>query len=124
MLGESNRLLDREREALISTAVAAAEGMPVCVGTSHAGTYATMGLSQMAQELGAAAVMVTPSKEGVPLADPRMFEYYANVAEGINIPIVLQDHPASTLVNMSVPLLAKLANDRAKQIGGGCRGLT
>jgi dihydrodipicolinate synthase/N-acetylneuraminate lyase len=52
--------------------------------------------------------MVTPSKEGVPLADPRMFEYYANVAEGINIPIVLQDHPASTLVNMSVPLLAKL----------------
>ena len=52
----------------------------------------------MAEELGAAAVMVTPSKEGVPLADDRMMEYYGKIDEGINIPIVLQDHPASTLV--------------------------
>jgi dihydrodipicolinate synthase/N-acetylneuraminate lyase len=111
VLGESNRLLDAEREALIRTAVAAAGDMPICVGTSHPGTLATRGLSQMAQELGAKAVMVTPSKEGVPLADDRMVEYFAKVAEGIDISIVLQDHPASTQVNMSVPLLARLVNE-------------
>jgi dihydrodipicolinate synthase/N-acetylneuraminate lyase len=85
--------------------------MPICVGTAHPGTLATRGLSQMAQELGAKAVMVTPSKEGVPLADDRMVEYFAKVAEGIDISIVLQDHPASTQVNMSVPLLARLVNE-------------
>ena len=62
------------------SAVREADGMPICVGTSHAGTYATKVLSQMAEELGAAAVMVTPSKEGVPLTDDRMLEYYSKVA--------------------------------------------
>ena len=89
-------------------AVAAAGDMPICVGTSHPGTHATRGLSQMAEECGAAAVMVTPSKEGVPLTDDRMVEYFKTVADGISIKVVLQDHPASTLVNMSVPLLARL----------------
>eukprot|EP01048_Picozoa_sp_COSAG05_P025638 COSAG05_NODE_6618_length_930_cov_1.330927_1_plen_90_part_01 len=55
VLGESNRLLDSERADLIKTAVAAAGEMPICVGTSHPGTLATRGLSQMAEELGAAA---------------------------------------------------------------------
>ena len=67
VLGESNRLLDREREELVRAAVAAAGDMPVCVGTSHAGTRATRDLSQMAEDLGAAAVMVTPSREAAPL---------------------------------------------------------
>ncbi|MEO8159245.1 MAG: dihydrodipicolinate synthase family protein, partial [Betaproteobacteria bacterium] len=60
VLGEANRLLDHERETLIRTAVAAAGSMPVIVGTSHSGTRAARDLSQMAQQLGAKAVMVTP----------------------------------------------------------------
>ena len=68
VLGESNRLLDAEREDLVRCAVeAAGSDMPVCVGTSHPGTRATRDLSRMAQELGAAAVMVTPSREPSPL---------------------------------------------------------
>ena len=42
-----------------------------------------MALSQMAEELGASAVMVTPSKEGVPLTDDRMLEYYGKVGQQI-----------------------------------------
>ena len=60
VLGEANRLLDGERETLIRTAVAAAGSMPVIVGTSHSGTRAARELSQMAEQLGAKAVMVTP----------------------------------------------------------------
>jgi len=111
VLGESNRMLDAEREQLIRTAVNAADGhLPVVVGTSHKGTLATRVLCQMAAELGAAAVMVTPSQEPVPSED-RVFDYFRRIAEGLPIPIVVQDHPASTQVHMSIPLLLRLARE-------------
>ncbi len=108
VLGESNRLLDDEREALIKTAVAAAAGrIPVVVGTSHAGTRAALHLSHQAEQLGAAAVMITPSRENVP-SEERIFEYFQRIAAGISIPIVAQDHPASTQVHMSNELLLRM----------------
>lgn len=110
VLGEANRLLDREREQLIRTAVAAAGNLPVVVGTSHSGSRAARDLSQMAQDLGAKAVMVTPHAEAVP-NDDRVAEYYKTVAEGLSIPIVMQDHPASTQVHMSIPLLLRIIRE-------------
>lgn len=110
VLGEANRLLDSEREQLIRTAVAAAGKLPVIVGTSHSGTRAARELSQMAQELGARAVMVTPHAEAVPNED-RVAEYYRTIAEGVSIPIVMQDHPASTQVHMPAPLLLRIIRE-------------
>lgn len=109
VLGEANRMLDREREALIRAAVEAAGSMPVIVGTSHSGTLAACGLSQMAESLGADAVMVTPYAEAVPNED-RVFEYYRTIGAGIRIPIVLQDHPASSGVHMSTPLMLRIVD--------------
>lgn len=113
VLGESNRITDTERMRLIRCAVEAAGSVgrpfPVCVGTSHSGTAATVALSQMAQDLGAAAVMVTPSKEASGNWDDALLTLYARVAAGCpGLPIVLQDHPGSTGVHMPVPLLAKI----------------
>jgi 4-hydroxy-tetrahydrodipicolinate synthase len=110
VLGESNRLLDREREQLIQTAVSAAGTMPIIVGTSHTGTRAALALSQMAESLGADAVMVTPQAEPVP-SDDRVFEYYRTIADGIKFPLVVQDHPASTAVHMNVPLMLRIVNE-------------
>jgi len=110
VLGEANRLLDSERETLIRTAVTAAGKMPVIVGASHSGTRAALELAQMAQELGAQAVMVTPHAEAVP-NDERIVEYYKTIAGGLKIPIVLQDHPASTQVHMTASLLLRLVRD-------------
>jgi 4-hydroxy-tetrahydrodipicolinate synthase len=108
VLGESNRMLDREREALIAQAVAAAGGrIRVIVGASHPGTEATIGLCRMAQELGADAVMVAPSAEPVP-NEGRVFDYFQKVAAATALPIVAQDHPASTQVHMSLLLLLRL----------------
>lgn len=108
VLGESNRMLDKEREALISRTVATAHGRTrVIVGASHSGTQATIGLCQMARCLGADAVMVAPSAEAVP-NEARVFEYFQKVAAAATLPIVAQDHPASTQVHMSVPLLLRL----------------
>lgn len=110
VLGESNRLTDKEREALIQTAIAASGELPIIVGTSHSGTRATCDLSQMAEALGAAGVMVTPSREAVPNPE-RIFEYFQRVAAAISIPIVAQDHPASTQVHMALPLVLRLLRE-------------
>lgn len=111
VLGESNRLTDNEREALIKTAIQAAEGqLPIVVGTSHSGTQATIHLSQMAESLGACGVMITPSREPVP-NEQRIFEYIQHVGNAIGIPIVLQDHPASTQVHMSVSLILRMISE-------------
>ena len=111
VLGESNRLLDAEREELIQSAVATADGrIPVVVGTSHPGTHATLQLSQRAEALGAAAVMITPSRENVP-NETRIFEYFHQVASGISIPIIAQDHPASTGVHMSNDLILRIVEE-------------
>ncbi len=113
VLGESNRLNDHERETLVRTAVAAAaKRMPVIVGTSHAGSAAAGYLSRMAEELGADAVMVAPAKEAVP-SDDRIVEYYTRVSQCTSLPIVLQDHPASTEVHMPVPLIARIVKEVA-----------
>jgi len=111
VLGESNRLTDAEREALIKTAIEASEGqLPIIVGTSHSGTQATIHLSQMAEKWGASGVMVTPSREPVP-NEQRIFEYMQHVGNAIQIPIVLQDHPASTQVHMSTSLMLRMVSE-------------
>ena len=111
VLGESNRVNDHEREALIKSAVATAnKRIPVIVGASHTGTAAAAFLSRMAEELGADAVMIAPAREAVP-NDERVIEYYQRIAAATKLPIVLQDHPASTEVHMSVPLILRITKE-------------
>ena len=62
----------------------------------------------MAQDLGAHSVMVTPTKEAFPQSDALLFDYFAAVQDGCALPIVLQDHPASTGVFMSAELLVQI----------------
>ena len=111
VLGESNRLTDRERETLIQSAVTAVNGrVPVIVGASHPGTRAAAELARTAQELGADAIMVAPVRGTVPDEDS-VVETYRRIADGLAIPIVLQDHPASTEVHMSVALMLRLVRE-------------
>jgi 4-hydroxy-tetrahydrodipicolinate synthase len=108
VLGESNRLSDHEREALIRHAVSIVNGrVPIIVGTSYTGTRAAVNLARTAQDLGADAVMVAPAREPVP-NDDRILEMYQQIADALAIPIVLQDHPGSTEVHMSIPLMMRL----------------
>jgi 4-hydroxy-tetrahydrodipicolinate synthase len=110
VLGESNRLNDEERHTLIEAAVGVVgRRVPIIVGTSATGTRTAQHLSRMAQNLGADAVMVTPAKEPVP-NDERILELYQRIAEQVSIPIVLQDHPASTDVHMSAALIARVVD--------------
>ncbi|MFN0040499.1 MAG: dihydrodipicolinate synthase family protein [Burkholderiales bacterium] len=110
VLGEANRLTDAERDQVIRTAVSAAGGSTVIVGTSHSGTHAACGLSKTAEQLGASAVMVAPQAEAVP-NEEKIFEHYRAIGGTIGIPIVMQDHPASTQVHMSVALILRVLRE-------------
>jgi len=110
LLGESNRLTDEDRERLITTSVKAAKGLPVIVGTSHTGTEATIALSKHAIELGATAVMITPSQQPVP-GDKAVHDYFQRIAAKLGAPIVLQDHPAISQVHMPVDLILRLVKE-------------
>ena len=111
VLGESNRLTDDERRTLIERAARVVRGRaPVIVGASHSGTAAAAALARMAEELGADAVMVAPAKEPVP-NDDRIVDLYKRIGDAIGIPIVLQDHPASTEVHMTPALMARVVRE-------------
>jgi len=111
VLGEADRLGDSERLQVIRTSVAAASGrIPVVVGASHRGTRAAGDLCRMARDEGAAAVMLTPQAEPG-LNDERIIELFARIAADCRMPIVVQDHPASTGVQMPVSLLLRLARE-------------
>jgi 4-hydroxy-tetrahydrodipicolinate synthase len=108
VLGEANRMVDAERSKLIETAVATADGrIPIIVGTSHSGTQATIELSHIAHKLGAAGVMVTPHREPTPNTQ-RIYDHFARIADAIELPIILQDHPISTQVHMPLDLVLRM----------------
>ena len=117
VLGESNRLIDSERKELISIATSISS-VPICVGTSHSGTYATIKLSQDAINCGAHSVMITPSREPVPDQTNNIINYYKKIYDelGSEIPIVLQDHPASTLVHISMDSIKDIIKNKCPSI--------
>ena len=114
VMGETSKLVEAERDQVIAGVVEAADGrIPICVGTSHSGTDGCVALSRRAEELGASSLMVAPSKlaKGT---DEALLAHYLKVADAVSIPVVIQDHPTSSGVLMSIDFIATIA-DRSPQ---------
>lgn len=110
VLGEADRLSDAERELVQAAAVAAAAGrVQVTVGVTHPSTVVTAQRARAAEAAGAAAVMVSPPPGSS--ADPALREHFRRVAAAVSIPVVVQDHPASSGVKLPVDFLAALTAD-------------
>ncbi len=105
--GEAARLTDAERRAVAKEVIGNANGMPVTLGTTAAGTSATVAYSLEAQELGAAAVMISAPAMGKPNPDS-LFTHYSRIAEAVDIPIVVQDYPQTSGVHMAPAFIARL----------------
>src|SRR4249919_3598751 len=108
VLGEAGRLGDDERDAIIAGVLAAAGDLPVCVGVSHAGTDRAIAFARQAEAAGAHSVMLAPPALARP-NDGAVTAHYRAVAGAIAIPVVVQDHPASSGVTMTVDVLAAIA---------------
>ena len=111
VLGEAGRLGDAERSAVLEAVVAAAGGaVPVCVGISHASTDRAVAFAREAAVAGAHSVMLAPPPLARP-TDAALRRHYLAVASAVDLPIVVQDHPASSGVPMSVEFLLALADE-------------
>ncbi len=108
VLGEAGRLGDDERDQVIEGVLAAAGDLPICVGVSHAGTDRAVAFARRAEAAGAHSVMLAPPALARP-NDAAVQAHYLAVADAIAIPVVVQDHPASSGVQMAVELLAAIA---------------
>lgn len=110
IMGEAHKLTEGERRRVAELFLKHVAGrVPVVVGTTHAGTGATIELSQAAEASGASAVMVAPPSG---LKTPEaILEHYRAVAAVIRIPVVVQDEPVTTGVLMPASLLARIAQE-------------
>ena len=107
VMGEADRLSDRERERVIDGVLGHNAGrMQVTVGVTGGSTAVTRDRARDAVRRGANAVMVSPpagSSAGGPLR-----EHFRRIGEDLNAPIVVQDHPASSGVKMPVEFIAEV----------------
>jgi 4-hydroxy-tetrahydrodipicolinate synthase len=110
IMGEFHKLTESERRRVAEVFIKSAAGrFPIVVGTSHAGTGASIELSQAAEAAGAAALMVAPPP-GLK-GDAAILAHYRAVARAVSIPIVVQDEPVTTGVIMPPELILKIATE-------------
>ncbi len=109
VLGEAGRLGEAERSVVLNGVLDAAAGtIPVCVGVSHAATDRAVAYAREAAAAGAHSVMLAPPPLARP-TDAALRRHYLAVADAVDLPIVVQDHPASSGVQMSAEFMVALA---------------
>ena len=110
MMGEAPKLTAEESLAVVRRVIGRA-GVPVVVGVSAPGLAALEGLARDAMDAGAAGVMVAPT--GGLRTDAQITGYYRTVTErlGPDVPVVLQDFPLATGVQISDEALGRIIDD-------------
>lgn len=112
---EQFSLTDDERDRIIGTALDHIAGrVPVIVTTTHFSTGICAERSRRAEAAGASLVMVMPPYHGATLrvSESGIFDFFANVADAVSIPVMIQDAPVSG-TPLSADLLARLAREIA-----------
>lgn len=110
---EQFALADDERELITRTTLEHVAGrVPVIVTTSHFSARVCGERNRRAQAMGAAMVMAMPPYHGATfrVSEPQLQAFFREAADGLDIPLMIQDAPASG-TTLSAPFLAKLARD-------------
>jgi len=114
---EQFSLTDAERDTIARALLEHVAGrLPVIVTTSHYSARAAAARSRAAQDMGAAMVMIMPPFFGATLTVPwpAVIEYFKQVADAIDIPVMVQDAPLSP-TPLPVGLLVDLV-DQVPQV--------
>jgi 4-hydroxy-tetrahydrodipicolinate synthase len=126
--GEFTSLTPSERELLHATVIEAADGrVPVIPHTGAMTAQEAIELSVHAQTAGAAGVMVAPPYyDALTFAELHLF--YSQVAEAIEIPIMLYNIPGATGQRLTPAQIGELAEiprvDAIKDSGGDAAALS
>jgi len=111
---EQFALTDAERDQLARALLEHVAGrVPVIVTTSHYSARVAAARSRAAQDMGAAMVMLMPPFFGATItaAGPAVIEYFRQVADATDIPIMVQDAPLSP-----TPLPVSLLTDLVRAV--------
>lgn len=106
---EGHLLTDEEKHELISFCLKQINGrVPVIVTVNHNSSKAALKLAQFAEQEGASAIMSLPPffgrwRSGL----DEIFQYFKTLNDGLQIPIVIQDHVLSD-IQMPVSFLIEL----------------
>ena len=112
---EQFALSDSEREVLTHRLLEHVAGrVPVIVTTTHYSSHVCAERSRMAEQAGAAMVMIMPPYHGATIRVPEagVVAFFQRVSDAINIPIMIQDAPVAG-TPLSAALLARMAREIA-----------
>lgn len=108
--GEFLSLSQDERDAVAETVIKTAAGrVPVLIGTGAEDTREALRLSREAESMGADGVMIIPPFYCTPTHD-ELYHHYKTVAEGIGIPIMVYNNPATANVDLTPDIVARIAS--------------
>lgn len=107
--GEASTMSKEERKKVIKFTVDKVnKRIPVIAGTGSNNTIEAIEMSKYSQEVGADGLLiVTPYYNKT--TQKGLFEHYTNIANGVDIPIILYNVPGRTGLNMLPITVAKLS---------------
>jgi 4-hydroxy-tetrahydrodipicolinate synthase len=107
IMGESHKLLDRERDEVVAAVVdETAATVPVVVGCTADSTLVALRRAEAAQRLGASAVMVAPPRNVRGHALLR--RHYEAMSRLETVPVVVQDEPITSGVELDASFIGEL----------------
>jgi 2-dehydro-3-deoxy-D-pentonate aldolase len=90
--------------------------VPVLIGTGTPSTNETISLSLHAKSIGADGVVVV-NPYYYKLTEESLFHHYAEIAENVDLPILLYNYPELTKQDLSAELVLKLAKKYSNIVG-------
>jgi len=109
--GESAYLSDDEWDQVAESAISRVDKrVPVVVGISDLTTRNAVRRAVFAERAGADAVMVLPISYWK-LSEQEIVRHYAAISHAINIPIMVYNNPATSGIDMSPTLIARLVRE-------------
>lgn len=110
MMGESHKLTSEESRRVVTRYLSRVNGrIPVVVGVSAPGTDPLLQFANEVMDMGAAGVMVAPVN--TVRTEEQIYGYFSGILEKLTAPLVVQDYPLTTNVNISVTTLRRLFDD-------------
>jgi 2-keto-3-deoxy-L-arabinonate dehydratase len=108
---EGYALLPEERLRILRLVINEVKGrVPLVVSSGHSGTDVAVLLSKEAADLGADALMILPPFY-MKTDTGGLMDYFAAISRAVRIPIMVQDAPLMTQVQMPASLLARMSGE-------------
>jgi 4-hydroxy-tetrahydrodipicolinate synthase len=110
MMGEAHKLNADEARQVLARYMKRVDGrVPVVVGVSAAGTDPLLQFAARAMDQGAAGLMLAPV--GTVKTEEQIYGYFSDVLDRLgDAPVVLQDYPFITGVNISVGTIRRIVD--------------